>query len=274
MRGIILLIFVLYSLFSCQKSDNEFSELSKIALRDVGNKLLTANNDTTSLVLPITKKGTNKYELKFQNQLGIEPDSLVLFVKNSFEIASLPKEYRVEVIQCEDEEVAYSFEVKNDKENDIIPCQGRNLPHNCYYVQVRFVKNTFPISINYVSIATIAFLGFGFLFRLKNNKKIEESYGSFSKIGGYEFHLEQNKLIYNKTEIHLSKKECELLEILNEQKNCVVKREELTKRIWEDHGVFVGRSLDTYISKLRKKLSKDATIKITNFHGIGYRLEV
>lgn len=56
--------------------------------------------------------------------------------------------------------------------------------------------------------------------------------------------------------------------------NTVVKRDELVKRVWEDQGVFVGRSLDTYISKLRKKLQEDDSIKITNIHGIGYKLEV
>ena len=54
----------------------------------------------------------------------------------------------------------------------------------------------------------------------------------------------------------------------------IIKREELSKKVWEDHGVFVGRSLDTYISKLRKKLSEDETLKLTNVHGIGYVLVV
>jgi DNA-binding response OmpR family regulator len=46
------------------------------------------------------------------------------------------------------------------------------------------------------------------------------------------------------------------------------------KRVWEDNGVFVGRSLDTYISKLRKKLLADDAIKLTNIHGVGYKLEI
>ena len=72
----------------------------------------------------------------------------------------------------------------------------------------------------------------------------------------------------------MSKKECELLKILIEKPNQIVKRDELTKRVWEDHGVVVGRSLDTYISKLRKKLKADNSIKITNVHGVGHKLEI
>jgi DNA-binding response OmpR family regulator len=72
----------------------------------------------------------------------------------------------------------------------------------------------------------------------------------------------------------LSKKECELLVIFVKNPNKIIKREELTKKVWEDNGVIVGRSLDTYISKLRKKLQGDDSIKLTNIHGVGYKLEV
>ena len=75
-------------------------------------------------------------------------------------------------------------------------------------------------------------------------------------------------------EINLSKKECELLAIFIAKPNQIIKRDELTKKVWEDNGVFVGRSLDTYISKLRKKLKDDTSIKLTNVHGIGYKLEI
>ena len=81
-------------------------------------------------------------------------------------------------------------------------------------------------------------------------------------------------LVKKAKEIALSKKECELLEIFIANANQVVKREELTKRVWEDNGVIVGRSLDTYISKLRKKLQQDKSIKLTNIHGVGYKLEI
>ena len=89
-----------------------------------------------------------------------------------------------------------------------------------------------------------------------------------TKVGSFQFYPEQNKLIKQATEISLSKKECELLSIFVANPNQIVKRDELTKKVWEDHGVFVGRSLDTYVSKLRKKLSEDASIKITNIHGL------
>ena len=65
-----------------------------------------------------------------------------------------------------------------------------------------------------------------------------------------------------------------MLEIFIANPNQIIKRDELEKRVWVDNGVFVGRSLDTYISKLRKKLKDNESIKLTNVHGVGYKLEV
>ena len=108
----------------------------------------------------------------------------------------------------------------------------------------------------------------------KIRQKLYETNVDSTKIGLFQFYPEQNKLVKQATEISLSKKECELLAIFAANPNQIIKRDELTKKVWEDNGVFVGRSLDTYISKLRKKLKEDTSIKIINIHGVGYKLEL
>jgi len=270
---IILVVLGILNLTSCAK-DNSRTEITKIALRAIGDELLLSNQDSTSLVLPVTKLDTKTYEISFQQELSIKPDSLVAFVKNSLDKAGLAEHYRVEVIQCDDKEVAYSYEMRNNKEESIIPCAGRALPLTCYTIQIRFENNKKQFSLIYLWIIVPLLIILGFIFKLKkktvNSSKDQLCY----KIGRYKFDKDQSKLLYVEKEIGLSKKECELLEILCDNLNDVVKRDELSKRVWEDHGVFVGRSLDTYISKLRKKLNEDASIKITNIHGVGYKLEV
>ncbi|RYH76069.1 winged helix family transcriptional regulator [Flavobacteriaceae bacterium 144Ye] len=273
-RTIYSIFFIL--LLSCSMScvdENSFSEITKIALRDVGNSLLLSQNDSTSLVLPITNIDANKFELTFQKELRIVPDSLVDAVKNSFANANLPDNYRIEVLQCSDNEVAYSYEMKNEEQNSIIPCMGRALPVGCYIIQVQFTELKQTSWIMYVLLFGGVILALWFLMKLRKPNLKEDTLESYI-IGKYEFYPDQNKLVKSASEIQLSKKECELLEIFYENLNTVVKRDELVKRVWEDQGVFVGRSLDTYISKLRKKLQEDDSIKITNIHGIGYKLEV
>ena len=262
------------------KQQENLSEIIKVALRDAGNKLLLANNDSTSLILPIKKINENRYEIAFQNRLSITPDSLVMFVKESLKTAHLPKRYIVEVINCNNEEVSYSFEITAFTENNIIPCLGRELPADCYTIRVIFLeddsvfifKNPYFIFL----LAGISLLGFWWFNKRKPSDKRHtiDNNLPYSKIGHYKFYKDQNKLIKESVEINLSTKECELMAMLSANQNQVVKREVLVKEIWEDNGVFVDRSLDTFISKLRKKFKDDASINIINIHGVGYKLEV
>ncbi len=75
----------------------------------------------------------------------------------------------------------------------------------------------------------------------------------------------------NKT---LTQKEAEVLRLLCSNKERVMKREEILTTVWGDDDYFMGRSLDVFISKLRKYLKEDPRIEIVNYHGVGFRLEV
>ena len=277
--SLVIVCFILWIFSGSGNKEKEASELAKIALRDVGHKLLLYNQDSTSLVLPIIKLEESKYKLSFQIQLSIEPDSLVSIVKQSFQKTSLSEFYIVEVIRCSDNEVAYSFKMWNEKDKSIIPCRGRLLPKNCYVIETRFIEKV-PFFFNkkilifFLGLIAIIFL----LDLLKKKQKqitIPKSRPQLhTVIGSYIFYPEQSKLVFYTTEISLSQKECELLIIFMSNPNQVIRRDELTKKVWEDKGVIVGRSLDTYISKLRKKFEDDNSIKITNVHGVGYKFEI
>ncbi len=261
-------------LISC-KTNNEFTEKVRVSLRNVGHQLLLTNQDSTSLVLPIKELNKHKYQLTFQSNLQVSPDSLVAIVKRSFSQSELPVNYRIEVKKCLNEEVAYSYEMMQSEENAIVPCKGRVLPANCYFIDVQFLKKENKNQyFFYGFLLLISVLGF-VVYQKKKRKTITDTASNNSlSLGRFTFYPEQNKLIKEAEEIPLSNKECELLTIFIDRPNEVIKRKELMKKVWEENGVVVGRSLDTYISKLRKKLKEDASIKITNIHGVGYKLEI
>ena len=265
-------------LLSCSKEkDDGFSARAKIALREAGNQLLISNKDSTSLILPVIASEVSKYRLSFANALSIHPDDLVAAIENSFKKVPLSEAYRVEVIRCEDNEVAYSYEMNVTEEKTIIPCIGRLLPHGCYHVEVQFLdRTTSGTSQNPFLIAffSLILVGIAIVVYKRQDAIKRKKANDYAIIGSFQFYPDKNKLIKSAKEISLSKKECELLEVLCEHLNDVVKREILEKRVWEDNGVVVGRSLDTYISKLRKKFNEDTSVKITNVHGVGYKLEV
>ena len=288
MKNIIKYLFSFLSLFglfstliSCSNEPKEdISGIVKVALRDVGHHLLLSNQDSISVVKPVTNSEDLQYKLSFEEQLVINPDSLVALVKNSFQKANLPQQYLVEVVQCKDNEVAYSYQMNQNLQKGIIPCSGRQLQKACYLINVRFTKcietNRDSSYSWLIYILLLVVFGILTLLYFKRKKKVVpvEYSENYTAIGTYKFYPEQNKLIKEAVEISLSKKECELLTIFMEQPNQVIKRDELTKKVWEDHGVFVGRSLDTYISKLRIKLKADESVKLINIHGVGYKLEI
>lgn len=94
----------------------------------------------------------------------------------------------------------------------------------------------------------------------------------FYTIGHYHFDpLKQNLSIKDQS-VKLTTKESELLELLCRNENLILERNFALKTIWIDDNYFNARSMDVYISRLRKYLSKDATVKIVNVHGRGYKL--
>ncbi len=283
-RFIYVFVAFIFSLFftvmlSCSDTEKEddFLNIVKVSLREVGHQLLLTNKDSTSIILPIVAIDNSKYKLSFQNEVSFEPGDLVDIIKRSFKKANLPNNYRVEVINCTDKEVAYSYELQLTEEKSIIPCAGRFLPINCYTIEVKFTdrlnSNGNNTLLYFLIFGGIVFLLFLFLKSKQSNANKNDT-TEFASIGSFQFYPEQNKLVKAAVEISLSKKECELLEIFVANPNQIIKREDLMKQVWEDNGVFVGRSLDTYISKLRKKLQDDTSIKLTNVHGVGYKLEV
>lgn len=100
--------------------------------------------------------------------------------------------------------------------------------------------------------------------------KVERAFN----IGAYHFDGDNITLSHKGGKKILTQKEAEILKLLQGNKDRVLKREEILKSIWGDDDYFMGRSLDVFISRLRKYLKHDPTIQIVNYHGVGFRLEI
>tara|TARA_R110001632_G_scaffold114733_4_gene226160 strand:- start:23644 stop:24324 length:681 start_codon:yes stop_codon:yes gene_type:complete len=93
-------------------------------------------------------------------------------------------------------------------------------------------------------------------------------------IGAYTFNYKMQHLHFSKETIQLTHRESELLFNLYEKKNEVLDRTFILKKLWGDDDFFNSRSMDVFISKLRKKLMKDKNIQIINVRGFGYKLTI
>ena len=97
---------------------------------------------------------------------------------------------------------------------------------------------------------------------------------SIFNLGGYEFNYKNLSLKYAEEEKVLTQKEADLLKLLAENQNQVMKRSFILENVWGEDDYFLGRSLDVFISRLRKYLSKDESLKIKNIHGVGFIFEI
>jgi two-component system, OmpR family, response regulator VicR len=92
------------------------------------------------------------------------------------------------------------------------------------------------------------------------------------RVGKYLFDFQKLTLTLNGSVHTLTFREAEVMKYLADRPNEVIRREELLKAIWGDDDYFMGRSLDVFISRLRKYLSADPAIRIDNIHGVGFRI--
>jgi hypothetical protein len=278
--GLLLLssICVICVAFSTEDHNDFDYAKREVLLRRVGHELLLQSGDTKSRVLPIKKISENEYQIRFENDLTFQPASLVNITQRLLAKDPLADDYIVNVLNCDKSGVAYGFAISKNKKDDIVTCIGREQPKACYIVSIKFnsaginsAKNGYILG----SLSFLAFIGFIFLRPVKLQKALPDAqYTNIYNLGSVLFDAKNRKLIINEKTTDLTGTETRVLLIFALSPNKVIERSRLQKEIWEDEGVVVGRSLDMFISKLRKKLESDPNINIVVIRSKGYKLEI
>ena len=112
------------------------------------------------------------------------------------------------------------------------------------------------------------------ILRIKNIlKRNETSEKSAIQIGNYSFIPSQFQLIFGNESIQLTEKESELLLLLSKSNQKIINRKEILETLWGENDYFLGRSLDVFMSRLRKYFQKDDRIKFDSIRGIGFKVE-
>ncbi len=278
------LLFTIVS-FVAEKSDKSDFEAAKevIIMREIANRVLRYTGDTTSTVLPIKRLAENEFEIPFESGFSFKPDSLVRIIDRVISSNDLPRNYIVNVIECNTSKVIFGYAIFGVNQKSLVPCLGRQQPNKRYCINIKFEeaswlpKNLYLLGLGLLGVGLFAFVIQRFR---KTASPIKETIEEIPinkatiQLGKYEFLPEELLLVFEAEKIPLTIKEAKLLSIFASNLNQIIDRNRLQKEVWEDEGVIVGRSLDMFISKLRKKLEQDPTVKLTNIHGKGYKLEV
>lgn len=270
---VLIITFTLSSRVKAETNDQHI----KMALRSIGHEFLIQLNDSTSRVLPI-ENIDGRYAIQFEREFSFEPDLLFFATFKELEEFKIKDRYIVEVEECETKKVVHSFEANRIKKSDSLACRLRELPEGCYVfyftaIESNQMKESAIHSIwsNWYLLIMLATVAIAYLIKKRRSAKLK---ANLIDMGLFQFDQKGMSLHLKEQSIELSSKETDLLFLLFSNENKTLEREYILKVVWGDEGDYVGRTLDVFISKLRKKLEADSRVKIINVRGVGYRFVI
>lgn len=258
-------------------SQRHFSEKVNLAFRQTGHQLLQIQGDNKSLIPPITELREGEFVLTLE--CGFEYDSLPKILENALADFGIERSYRVAVRSCGSDLLVLGYNYWAVGSGDVA-CGGRDRTPECSDIYLSFEEKVESNYSNIFSIIGLGLIGFVLFFQVyffKNQKvktvSTKVAKDNFIKIGNSEFDFSNQTIVVSDSKKSLTFRENKLLHFFALRQNQVLERETISSNVWGDEGVIVGRSLDVFVSRLRKILKEDSAVQIKNIHGVGYRME-
>jgi len=269
--------------------DNIIERQVEVSIRTIGHEVMLAHGDSISRILPVEQDG-DLYRIRFDTEFQFSGSKVITAVDDVVKRTNLAHHYLVQIQDEETKEIIYSYEVDGTVDFNNIPCGSRDQPVASYNLLLSILDDTGALfaqnksgksselsaigssSMMLLAIPFVLLLGIGLY--INKNKSTPASNPHIIHIGNYQFDKRNMKLSLADKDIELTSKESDLLILLRSSANTTIERDDILRHVWGDQGDYVGRTLDVFISKLRKKLEGDPGVKITNIRGVGYRLVV
>jgi hypothetical protein len=272
---------------SSPERDESFTDRVNLALRQVGHQLLIIEGDTHSLIPPVEMVSPFNFKLNLKQSFNY--DSLPQLLNQAFVSYNIDGDYHVLVERCSDNIPILGYNFQSFVEGEIA-CVGREQTSECNNIVITFSKPVIFSSSKNLLFGLLLFLILGVLSYVLwksrhkfNQEKISDLNGAavlafqdhtIHTIGSFRFDHKNQLLQIGETEYNLTFRESKLLHHLVQHINEIQSRDVILEKVWGDEGVMVGRSLDVFISRLRKMLKADEKVSIKTIHGVGYRLEL
>ncbi|MEO0900284.1 MAG: winged helix-turn-helix domain-containing protein [Bacteroidota bacterium] len=273
--GVAVVLLTLVSSLS-QPGEQFNKQQAHIAVRAIGDELLSNAHDHSSPVQPLQQIDEHTLRLSFQKSIPINPDSLS-WLALKFIHSEIATKAIVSVLEVASSKLVYGFEINRQTPKEI-PCLGRNLPTADYYVDVSLYQqeasllgfNIFTFALLGCILVSLALL----VIPLSKGKTAKVNDHASLQVKGMKLDLRTNQILTQDQIIKLTDKEAQIFSILFQHEGQLVSREYLTEEVWLKEGVVTSRSLDMYISRLRKKIKGISNTEILNQRGKGYSLKV
>ncbi len=262
-------------------------EKINLAMRQAAHRLLAHAGDTASTIPPVRQVFENEFQLRIEHHFNY--DSLPVYLQAALDAYGIEDDYNVTIKSCEAADVLLLGYTRADfmKENDV-PCKGRDQGEGCHLLSLVFPEwqagqaasgDGLRWLLMGGTVLSLGYLIFTLWFFVKNSRRAVQAEvvadnGDSLQFGNTTFEVTNQVVLIDGHRQELTFREAKLLHIFSKNINQLLDRSQLLEEVWGDEGVIVGRSLDVFVSRLRKILKMDTSVKIVNVHSVGYRMEV
>lgn len=255
------------------------SEKVNLALRRCAHRMLAEGGDSTTQVSPITQSAENTWRLRLEQ--GFNYDRLPALLQESFEVYGIMSDYDVAIMRCTDDTVQLGYNFMDFSSNKVAACMGRDFEGGCYKIDVIFPLKqkrgaSLPLAGWFLS-GMMAALAYAALRKWRGSGETpapDPVADEFVIIGQSRFDAGNQVLLCGGVRHELTYREAKLLQLFVSHPNQLLDRGFILRHVWADEGILVSRSVDMFVSRLRKLLRDDPSLRLAAVHGIGYRLEV
>ncbi len=258
-----------------------------LALRRTADGLLRASGDSTSRIPAIEQLGEGVWSVRIEQEFNYE--ALPALLQSSLDLYGIRRPYEVAVRRCFDSTIDLGYHQLDHLQNNVVPCGGREMPKGCHYIEISFLENdekkSFLPGIFGALLLILAGIA-GFWYFLQQKSKIAMPLAAHASqgtaageetdwltFGNSRLDVAGQVLLCNGARHALTFRETKLLRLFVTSPDRLLERDFILQQVWADEGVLVGRSVDVFVSRLRKKLAADPSVGIAAVHGVGYRLE-
>lgn len=257
-----------------------FSESVNLALRRTAHYLLAESGDSTARIPAVEHLNGNSWRIRLESAFNY--DRIPELLQSSFKVHQITQNYDVSVMDCDTGALLLGYNFFDFVQQNEAPCRGRELANGCYTLQVTFLNapptenRGWPVYGAWI-LGLLSAAGIYYRFRPKAPKSLSNSPSENSPEQGLAFgnsmlDIANQTLMSNGKRHELTYREAKLLQLFASHPNQLLERDFILKSVWEDEGIMVGRSVDVFVSRLRKMLKSDSAVQISAVHGVGYRL--
>lgn len=285
----LVLVGLLFTQFAWLKpaktatDSQRFAQKVNLALRRTVHQLLLKSGDSTSRIQPVQQPNAQAFSIQIDH--AFDYDQLPALLQESFKVHAIPANYDVAVLDCAQGELLLGYNFRDLIEKNEVPCVGRNQASGCYTLQVTFATPeaaSSPVTGWWVLAVGGLLMGLGYVAWKRSNRSDEVIEIPDTApietdrivLGNSTFEPARQLLYSGGHQYNLTYREAKLLQFFMGHLNQVIERDFILKSVWEDEGIIVGRSVDVFVSRIRKMLQDDPSIRIVAVHGVGYRVEV